>query len=39
MVKPKVKITINPIVERKPANKATSEPRNGPKLTNGPIKK
>ena len=30
---------INPMVERKPANKAISELRNGPSFTNGPIKK
>ena len=37
--KPNVKIIIRPIVERKPANNAMSESRNGPNLVNGPIKK
>lgn len=39
MVKPKVKITIKPIVDKKPANNPISELRKGPNFTKGPIKK
>ena len=39
MVNPKVKIRINPTVDKKPANNPISESRKGPNLANGPIKK
>jgi len=39
MVNPKVKIRINPTVDKKPTNNPISELRKGPNLANGPIKK